>query len=210
MSVQRMAALLGFLTLAVGAVLGPAVGAENTDQGNIFPPGKYVLGGAEKPARGEDVFELKKPFRLRPGQFILSGGPNPTDPIVVDDDLEVSSGDKLLFIDDDHVKSTETRSVYPCTYSGAPIILVLKPNTKLRIKAIDHVPNDAGLGELYLHRHDGSRRRLTERIEQQSNAVLPHTFFDQEFALDDGFKRPSSTTYVIEMPAIPASLLPKK
>ena len=115
MFVERKAELLGFSILAGSMVL--VLQLVNTSQaaapvrdvklGYIFPPGKYILGGGEKPARGEDVFELKSPFRLRPGQFILSGGPRPTDPIVVDDDLEISSGDKMLFIDDDRVPSTE-------------------------------------------------------------------------------------------------------
>ena len=137
----------------------------------------------------------------------------PTDPIVVDDDLEISSGDKMLFIDDDQVPSTEKRKSFQgfsCTYSGAPIILVLDPKAKLRIQAIDIFAGDAVLGELYLHRHDGARRRLTEHIYQQSNRVLPHVFFSQAFALDEGFEAAPSIKEVIEMPAIPASLLPAK
>jgi hypothetical protein len=215
MCVQRIAALLCFFSLVVSAQLVNTSQAAVPGEGNtgyIFPPGKYILGGGEKPARGEDVFELKKSFRLRPGQYILSGGPRPTDPIIVDDDLQLGSGDKMLFIDDDHVPSTEKRKIpgLPCTYSGAPIILVLDPKAKLRIQAIDIFAGDAVIGDLYLHRHDGARRRLTEYTYQRSNMVLPHVFFNKEFALDEGFEAPPSIKEVMDMPAIPASLLPKK
>jgi hypothetical protein len=198
-------------------LVAPSQAAEPGKPGYIFPPGKYVLGGGQKPARGAHLFEIKKPFQLRPGQFILSGGPRPTDPLLVDDDLEVSSGDKVLFVDDDHVKSTETRQSFQgfsCTYSGAPIILVLDPKAKLRILAIDTFGPDAELGELYLHRHDGASRRLTDTIKQQSNMVLHHVFFSKEFALDGNFKPATSgkegveTKEVILMPAVPAALLP--
>jgi hypothetical protein len=182
-----------------------------------FPSRQIHPRGAAEACRGEDLFEIKKPFRLRPGQFILSGGSGPTEPIVVDDDLEVSSGEKVAFIDDDHVKSTETRKNFggfSCTYSGAPIILVLDQKAKLRILAIDTFGPDAELGELYLHRHDGARRRLTEHIQQQSNRVLPHIFFSKEFALDGSFEPAPSikeeTKEVMLMPAILASLLPTR
>lgn len=220
MYVQRRAQMLGFCILAGSLLLSsePAGVSQAANPGDgkagyVFPPGRYILGGGQKPARGEDLYELKNPFRLRPGQYILSGGPRPTDRVIVDDDLEVSSGDKLLFIDDDHVPSTETRKDFlgfSCKYAGSPIILVIDPKAKLRIQAIDIFAGDAVLGELYLHRRDGARRRLTEYLKQQSNPVLPHVFFSQEFALDEGFEPAPTMKEVMEMPAVPASLLPKR
>lgn len=220
MIVVRNLALVGLLML-LGFVLvntARADAPEGVKSGYVYPPGKYILGGGQKAARGEHLYEIKRPFRLRPGQFILSGGPKPTDPIVVDDDLEVSSGDKPLFMDDDHVKSTETRKNFggfSCTYSGAPIILVLDAKAKLRILAIDTFGPDAELGELYLYRHDGAKRRLTEAIKEQSNMILPHIFFTKEFAVDGGFEpapsiKAETQKEVMLMPAIPASLLPKR
>jgi hypothetical protein len=195
------------LLLQRAAVSQAVVVPPDAEKRQIFPPGKYVLGGGAQPARGKDTFDINKPFTLRPGQYILSGGPLPTDRIVVDDDLEVSSGDKLLFMDDDHVASTEMRQGWPCTYDGTPIILVLDPKAKLRIQAVDHCANDAILGELYLHRSDGARRRLSERIAENSNANLPHIFFSREFALDHDFEGPMAITDVMQMPECPASLL---
>jgi hypothetical protein len=215
MFVRQAFAFLGILLVLglQGIPPSQAVVPGEGDPGYIFPPGKYILGGGPKAARGKDLLELQKPFRLRPGQFILSGGQRPTDRIIVDDDLEVSSAGKLLFLDDDHVPTTETRKFFQgfsCTYAGAPIILVLDPKARLCIQAIDHFANDAVVGELYLYRHDGARKRLTESIRQESNRVLPHVFFREEFNLDAGFTAAPSMKEVMEMPPIPAALLTRR
>src|SRR5215510_16408332 len=94
--------------LAVGALIAAPVPAD-TRKPAAFPAGIYVLTGADEPAQGTDVYEFTKTFRLKPGQYVLSGGPKPTDLILVDDDLEVYQEKTALFIDDDHVRSTETR-----------------------------------------------------------------------------------------------------
>ncbi len=205
------------ISLAVFGIALPAAGVPNgvrdgeaKDKPFVFPAGKFILGGGTRAATAQDSYEFKKPFTLRPGQFILCGGPNPTTPIVVDDDLEVLVGGQALFVDDDHVASTDTRPAFPRSYDGAPIILVLDPAKKLRIRAIDHVPSKAILGELYLYRHDGARKRLTARITENSDPNLPHVFFDQEFSLNDGFEAPPSDKDVIQVPAIPAALLGQK
>jgi hypothetical protein len=211
LTVYALAVILAIgLLLPYAAVSQAVVVPPETENRYIFPPGKYILGGGAQPARGTDTFEIKKPFSLRSGQYILSGGPLPMDRIVVDDDLEVSSGEKLLFLDDDHVASTEMRQGWPCTYEGTPIILVLNPKAQLRIQAVDHCANDAILGELYLHRHDGARQQLTKRIAQNSDANLPHVFFSQEFALDRDFAGPAAITDVLQMPECPASLLSRE
>jgi hypothetical protein len=195
--------------LAFPAAGGPKEARDGEAKGKpfVFPAGKFILGGGSRAATGQDVYEFKKPFTLRPGQFILCGGPSPTTPIVVDDDLEVLVDGQALFVDDDHVASTDTRPAFPRSYDGTPIILVLDPAKKLRIRAIDHVPSEAILGELYLYRHDGARKRLTGRIAENSNPNLPHVFFDQEFSLDGDFEAPPSDKDAIQVPAVPADLL---
>ena len=211
LTVYSLAAVLAVgLLLPYAAVSQAVVVPPDAEKPYVFPPGKYILGGGAQPARGKDMLEINKPFSLRPGQYILSGGPLPTDRIVVDDDLEVSSGEKLLFVDDDHVASTEIRQGWPCTYDGTPILLVLNPKAKLRIQAIDHCANDAILGELYLHRHDGARRQLTKRVAESSAANLPHAFLSQESALDRDFAGPPAMTDVFQMPECPASLLSRE
>ena len=177
-----------------------------------FPPGRYVLTGVED-ARGGDVLELRDHFTLRPGQYILSGGPNPTDLIVVDDDLEVLSGERKVFIDDDHVRSTENRGKRPATYQGFPIVLVADPKAKLHLRVTDCQETDAIVGELWLHRHDGAKRRLTTGVAQPSAQQLPNVFFDEKFDLSEGFEKPASVPAVkgpvTELPQHPAKLLPR-
>jgi hypothetical protein len=155
----------------------------------LFPAGTYILGGGPKPATGRDATALRAPFALHPDQYVLSGGPRPTDPILVDDDLEILRGKTPLFIDDDHVRSTERRGGLNCTYGGEPIVLALPPGSTFRVRAIDHAPTEAILGELYLHRSDGAKWRLTEGRRARSSDRLPHTFFEETFTPAASFER---------------------
>ncbi len=88
-----------------------------------FPAGHYILGGSGEAARGEDVHEFTKPFQLRSNQYVLSGGPKPTDLIFVDDDLEIFQEKTQLFVDDDHVRTTENRGKHAARYKGEPMVL---------------------------------------------------------------------------------------
>lgn len=192
-----------------GALLAAPVPSE-TRKPAAFPAGHYVLTGADEAAQGHDVYEFTKTFRLNPGQFVLSGGPKPTDLIVVGDDLEVHQGKAKLFEDNDHVPSTNTRGKRAAQYQGQPIVLVLDPSKKVRVVAIAH-GGDATIGELWLHRWDGSRKKFTSAKQQLSGPNLPATFFDESAALGDGFEMPEkvSTETATEMPAKPATLLPR-
>src|SRR5262249_44078851 len=116
--------------------------------------------------------------------------PEPTDLLVVDDDLEVMSRGKHLFIDDDQVSSTDDRPGIKRHYAGWPIILALRPGAKLRIRAIDCCQTEAILGDLYLHRSDGTRQRLWQARKDRSTPRLPHVFFDEEFDLATVFPTP--------------------
>jgi RNA polymerase sigma factor (sigma-70 family) len=144
-----------------------------------YPPGKYILGGLARTARAPDVARIDRPFTLHPNQYILSGGPRPTDPVRVDDDLELYCGKRLLFIDDDADPSRDRIKDPP--YDASPIILVIPPGARLRLRAIDRIPDGAYVGDMYLHRWDGARKRLVTARWQHSNPQLPHAFFDQEF-----------------------------
>jgi hypothetical protein len=179
----------------------------------VLPAGRYVLTAESGTATAGNALEIKAPFRLRTGQYVLSGGPRASDPIVVDDDLTISVGNSRLFEDDDHVRSDDARSGIGRRYAGEPIVLVV-PGEKLRVRATDHCGTEAHLGPLYLHRHDGAYRRLTDAIERQSATTLPHTFFDREFNLKEGFTGPSTVGRAAGngqatlMPPSPADLLP--
>lgn len=196
--------------LAVGALIAAPVPVE-TRKPAAFPAGRYILSGAGEAAQGDDAYEFTNTFRLRAGQYILSGGPKPTDPIAVNDDLEIHQDGKKLFVDDDHRASVERRGKNPATYQGLPIVLVLDPAKKARIIAINCRASDAVLGELWLHRWDGARKKLTAGKREPSTPTLPNTFFDESFALDEGFEMPEkvSTDAATDVPEKPATLLPR-
>lgn len=198
------------VVLAAAGVLFAAPVPSETRKPAAFPAGRYVLTGADETAQGADVYEFTKTFRLKPGQFVLSGGPKPTDLIVVGDDLEVYQEKLALFVDNDHVPSTNTRGKRAARYQGQPIVLVLDPAKKVRIVAIDHEA-DATIGELWLHRWDGARKKLTEAKQPQPAPKLPFTFFDESYTLSEGFEMPEkvSTDAATELPAKPATLLPR-
>jgi RNA polymerase sigma factor (sigma-70 family) len=177
-------------------------GAKDAERGpgsrpaHRFPPGRYVLGGFARPARGPDAARIDKPFTLHPNQYILSGGPRPTDLVGVDDDLEIYCGNRPLFIDDDGHTSGDR--IKECTYDASPIILVIPPGARFRLRAIDRGADGAMLSDIYLHRWDGARKRLVTARWQHSNPRLPHVFFDQEF---------DCTFPVVAAPAAPAAEL---
>jgi hypothetical protein len=200
----------GVIVAAVGTLLAAPVPVENKKPA-AFPAGHYVLAGSGEPARGEDVFEFTKPFQLRSTQYILSGGPKPTDLIFVDDDLEVYQEKAKLFVDDDHVRTTENRGKQPARYKGEPIVLVLDASKKLRIVAIDCGPTEAIIGQLWLHRWDGARKKLTDGVSLNSPPNLPAVFFEESYSLNDGFELPekNSTDVPQILPEKPSKLLPR-
>lgn len=204
-----------FLTaLAAGCLLAAtAAGSPRTiDRGKPapMPAGRYVLAGTAEPARGDDVHELMKDFYLRDGQYILSGGPNPTDLITVDDDLEVWSGETKLFIDDDGLPSRNARGKQAAVYQGFPIVVVADPAKKLRVKAKGATSPEDVLGELWLHRVDGAKVKLTGGVKKASGGG---PFFDEQYDLGKVFDAPAKPRVVAgtvdTLPESPASLLPR-
>lgn len=206
---KRLFATLA-LALVAGGVLAAPVPPVGERKPAAFPAGHYVLGGAAEAARGGDVFEITTAFRPRAGQYVLSGGPKPTDVLLVDDDLTVSQGDTELFVDDDRVQSTQTRGKLAARYQGWPVLLVLDPAKKLRVVATDF-GDEAALGALWLHRWDGARKKLTAGTSAASSANLPHKFFDESFSLADGFEMPEGVKHEapLDLPEKPATLLPR-
>ncbi|MCI0701453.1 MAG: hypothetical protein L0241_10265, partial [Planctomycetia bacterium] len=67
------------------------------------------------------------------------------------------------------------------------------------------------IGSLWLHRWDGARKRLTEGKQLASAPNLPFTFFDESFAIADGFEMPDKISHdaATDMPEKPATLLPR-
>jgi hypothetical protein len=176
-------------TLALGLFTSPAP-LSAADAAFHFPACTYVLVGTREPATGKHAVTFAKPFSLPPGLYVLSGGPDPSVSILVDDDLELSAGSRKLFIDDDHVATTDMRGSTN-TYPGYPIILALRPGAKLRVQGIDTGASDAIFGDLYAHRHDGANVQLIKTIRQRSKPKLPDVFLDREFDLDKRFEAPA-------------------
>src|SRR5262245_27405755 len=202
---MRRMLTFGVLAGLAGVLLAAPIPKDNRNPA-AFPAGRYVLAGAGEAATGDDVLEIVKTFRLRPGQYILSGGQKPTDALFVDDDLDLFQGETKLFVDDDHVRTTEDRGKFAARYQGQPIVLVLDPTKKLRVRATDCCASEAMLGELWLHRWDGARKKLTNGKVEASAANLPAVFFDESFALTDGFELPDkvATDAATDMPEKPA------
>lgn len=175
--IKELAALVGSPS--------PAVPKSETPDSRVtaegFPAGTYISCSGNKPAKGQDAAKHESRFKLEPGQYVLSGGPRPTDPILVDDDLVVAVGDRPVFVDDDHCRSDETRSEWHRTYDGSPLILSLHDAGKIRVQAIDTAESEAVLGPLFLFRYDGASKKVTDRVEEASQPPLPRTFFDKEF-----------------------------
>jgi hypothetical protein len=209
--------MTAFMRNGLGLVAVAALGASLTaspvprtqPKGANMPAGRYVLAGGPEAATGQDVHEFTAAFRMKPRQYILSGGPAPTDPLTVDDDLELLQGTTKLFVDDDGLASTERRGKQPARYQGQPIVLVLDPAKPLQIRVTDHMATEAIVGELWLHRYDGAKAQLTKGVTQQSAATLPHVFFAEKFDLGRVFEVPRGvkTDAVTELPDKPASLL---
>ena len=214
---SKLALGMCFTGFALLAGLSPEAGGvprpDEKGKTYVFPAGRYILAGGPQAANGEDNTELMEDFTLKPGQFILSGGPNATDKILVDDDLEVLQADKPLFIDNDHIPSSETRGKRPAGYLGQPIVLVADPKGKLRIRVTDHNATEAIVGELWLYRHDGARRLVTKESRQDSAERLPQVFFNEEIDLTKGFEMPATIRIgkgsATDMPERPALLLPR-
>lgn len=179
----------------------------------VFPAGHYILAGGPEAAIGDDNTELMEDFTLKPGQFILSGGPNATDQLVIDDDIEILQGDKRLFNDNDQIATNERNTKLAPSYRGMPIVLLADTKGKLRLRVTDQRGDDAVVGELWLHRHDGACRLITKEIRQASAQQLPNVFFNEEIDLTKRFEMPAkirnASGSVIDMPERPALLLPR-
>jgi hypothetical protein len=177
-----------FRQILTSALLAfPSLASADTPRPASIPAGGFILIGGRQPATGDSLAKIEKSFSLAAGLYLLSGGPDPHEPLNIDDDLELSVGGRKIFIDNDHVRTTEGRGRIGCTYAGEPILLPFARKAKLRIQVIDTGATDAVVGDLYLHRWDGAKVQLVKAIHQRSAPKLPNVFFDKEFAIDELF-----------------------
>jgi hypothetical protein len=135
----------------------------------------------EKPPKESDFPELyvkKFPEKPAPGYqvYILSGGEDPTTPIVADDDVTVRLNGEMIFADNDGWACPDDRGG---KWKGAPITFHAKPDDKITLVLYDLVGDEWGLGPVYLHRADGKHAVLQPRTEGQSEGELEgHLFTD--------------------------------
>lgn len=107
----------------------------------------------------------------------LSGGLSASDPMHVDDDLEVQVNGETVFLDDD---GTDTGSA--TSWKGTPVTFTASPGDTLRIIVTDGGVS-YGLSKLYLHM-DGHTFKLTDGVPvAMSPAYVPYVFFDETYTI---------------------------
>ncbi len=113
----------------------------------------------------------KKKKRLR--RWLLSGGPDPTAEIEVDDDLKVLRNGQIVFEDDDGGDD-----------SHDPIAFKARKGDRLKIVAFDAQANCHRLSPLYLHPESGGApRKLSDDIPLTCPNVAVGTFFHETFRI---------------------------
>jgi|GEM_PF-2784049 len=116
--------------------------------------------------------------------WILSGGPSPYDPIIVDDDLEVKINGVTIFKDDDGYSSLDGRS----SWKGNPIDFSAFSGDELEIIATNPGGGEIELSTLYLN-HEGHSSKLSDGVPKIQSKVIE--FFKSRYTL--------STTPLVEI-----------
>ena len=120
-------------------------------------------------------------------EYTLSGGPQPSNNVKVDDDLTVYVNGNIKFIDDDHTWTIDPNA----RWKGTPIKFEARPGDKLRIVAknthghydlwLFRSPNPVELSELYIY-VDGNSVKLTNGVSH-SDYADDSVFFDETYTL---------------------------
>ena len=116
----------------------------------------------------------KKRKKKRCRKWILSGGPDPTEEIVVDDDLKVLRNGQIVFEDADGDSGDHD-----------PIHFSARKGAKLRIVAFDAQALCHELGPLYLHCEGKGRlrRKLTDGVPYTCPNEAVGEFFNKTFTV---------------------------
>lgn len=110
--------------------------------------------------------------------WILSGGPSPTDQIIVDDDLEVIVNGITVFKDDDEYSTLDGRA----SWNGEPIIFSALPGDELNIIATNPNGGEIELSPLYLNQ-DGQAAKLSDGVVKVESKV--NEFFNRRFIISN-------------------------
>jgi len=104
---------------------------------------------------------------ILPQSWVISGGVMPSEPLVVDDDIQVWVNGALVFSDVDGAWTGDSRG----TYKGEPISLEADPNGLIRVEVSDTCCCQALIGPLFLHGEDGNMAVLTEGVIAESKGA---------------------------------------
>ena len=120
--------------------------------------------------------EVSSEFAVRPGQdcvdLVLSGGPGPTDPLWVDDDLSVFLNTNAILVDDNEHSDEDLGTVS----------FTAKDRARLRVVARDVHTGCRSRSPLYLHStSDGTSHLLAPEINDCSGKSAPAVFYDKTF-----------------------------
>jgi hypothetical protein len=120
--------------------------------------------------------EVTSEFPVKPGQdrveLVLSGGPDPTDPLWVDDDLSVFLNTKAILVDDNEHSDEDLGTVS----------FTAKNRARLRVVARDVHTGCRSRSPLYLHStSDGTSHRLAPEINECTGKPAPAVFYDKTF-----------------------------
>ena len=116
-------------------------------------------------------------------RYVISGGKNKTDKILVDDDLRVVVDKKVILNDKDRIRSDYSWA----RYKGDPIVFFSTDAWLLRIVARDVTCCTYYLSPLYLHKPDGTVMKLTDGVKGELyNQPLkqPRLFFIETYKLN--------------------------
>ena len=120
--------------------------------------------------------ELSSVFPVRSGQdrveLVLSGGPDPTDPLWVDDDLSIFLNTNAILVDDNEHSDEDLGTVS----------FTAKNRARLRVVARDVHTGCRSRSPLYLHStSDGTSHLLAPEIIDRTGKPAPAVFYDKTF-----------------------------
>jgi hypothetical protein len=120
--------------------------------------------------------EVSSEFPVRAGQdrveLVLSGGPDPTDPLWVDDDLSVFLNTNALLVDDNEHSDEDLGTVS----------FTARNRDRLRVVARDVHSGCRSRSPLYLHSTtDGTLHHLAPEINDCTGKPAPAVFYDKTF-----------------------------
>lgn len=136
-------------------------------------------------AKQRRLFDEQVKYYLQSDKrYIISGGKDKTDRILVDEDLRIIlKGEQTIISDMDGLRSDFGLA----TYKGDPLVFYNTDGGELWIRARDSRCCNYYLSPLYLHQPDGTVRKLTAGVKGEKYSPpleSPRIFFDETYELE--------------------------